>query len=347
MKPANPPPRGRTAANNPVNRFEPLHVELDRPDEAVATTLLRDATRRIITTNDSPDIPFTHSINPYRGCEHGCAYCYARPTHEYLGFSAGLDFETKIMVKTEAATLLRRELSAPAWQPTVLAMSGVTDAYQPAEATLGVTRGCLEVLAEFRNPVAIVTKNAMVTRDLDLLAELQRHHAVAVYLSITTLDAELCRSMEPRTSQPQRRLAALRQLADAGVRCGVMVAPIIPGLTDHEIPAILEAAAAAGATSAGRVVLRLPGAVADLFEHWLSRRSPARRRKVLEHLRAMRGGRRNDPTFGSRMRGTGPYADNIHAVFEAACRRAGLGRRESDLSTAAFRRPGQRDLPFN
>jgi DNA repair photolyase len=338
--------RGRGAAHNPPNRFERLHVEPDletlefedapRP----RTEFYRDATRRIISTNDSPDIGFTHSINPYRGCEHGCVYCYARPFHEYLGLSAGLDFETKIFVKDDAPALLRGELSAPRWKPTVVTMSGVTDPYQPVERRLRITRGCLEVLAEFRNPVAIITKNHLVTRDVDVLADLARDRAAAVYLSITTLDPELQRSMEPRTSAPARRLAALEALSAAGVPTGVMLAPIIPGLTDHEIPDILKAAANAGARSAGFVPLRLPYAVAELFESWLDARFPDRKEKVLGRVRGMRGGKLYDSRWGSRMRGEGEYAEQLRRLFEVARRKAGFPAERDPLSTAAFRRPG-------
>src|SRR6267142_3736453 len=263
----------RGAGGNPPNRFEKLHVETDDDydadqDPLPRTQFLKDNTSTIITYNDSPDVGFQASINPYRGCEHGCIYCYARPFHEYLGFSAGLDFESKFMVKEDAPELLRNELSSPKWQPQVIFLSGVTDCYQPVERKLKLTRRCLEVLAEFRNPVFIVTKNQLVTRDVDLLSELARHHAVGVLLSITTLDAGLRKVMEPRTSPPAARLAAIRELASAGIPVGVNVAPIIPGLTDHEIPAILKAAAEAGATSAGYTVVRLPHAVAPLFVKW-------------------------------------------------------------------------------
>src|SRR6516164_4617246 len=261
------PPRGRGAADNPANRFEAIHYEID-PDvdeserPAPTTQFLKDTSRSIIATNDSPDVGFSASINPYRGCEHGCAYCYARPTHEYLGFSAGLDFETKIMVKEDAARLLRRELSSPRWRPRAIAMSGVTDPYQPAERRFRLTRRCLEVLAEFRNPVGIVTKNRLVERDRDVLGDLARDRAAAVWLSVTTLDGSLAGKMEPRASQPAGRLAAITALADAGVPVGVLTAPVIPGLNDHELPAILTAARQAGARFAGYTMVRLPLGVA-------------------------------------------------------------------------------------
>ena len=267
--------------------------------------------------------------------------CYARPTHEYLGLSAGLDFESKVLVKEDAPDLLRKQLSLPRWEPKVLSMSGVTDPYQPVEGKLGITRGCLEVLAEFRNPVVIVTKNHLVTRDTDLLSELTGHDAAAVAVSLTTLDDDLRRVMEPRTSRPVRRLAAIGELADAGVPVGVMTAPVIPGLNDHELPNLLAAAAEAGATFAGYVPVRLPGAVAPLFEDWLGRHFPHRKEKVLNHIRSMRGGRLNDPNFGSRMKGGGVYAEHISRLFGVACRRAGIERgRFPKLSTASFRRDG-------
>ncbi len=265
--------------------------------------------------------------------------CYARPTHEYLGYSAGLDFETKIMVKEQAAALLRQELSDPKWRPQVLAMSGVTDPYQPIEREREITRRCLKVLAEFRNPVGIVTKNALVTRDIDLLSELAKYDAVAVFISVTTLDPALCGVLEPRTSRPAKRLEALRRLTDAGIPAAVMVAPVIPGLTDHEIPAIIAAAAKAGARRAGMVMLRLPHAVKDLFEAWLEHHVPEKKTKVLNRIRAIRGGRLNDPRFGSRMEGEGVFAEQIAALFRLACKKAGFSPDGPRLSTAHFRRP--------
>src|SRR5438046_3404770 len=273
------PIRGRGASWSPANRFERLHVDLtdmdvvdDDPDAEErprrATQYFRDATT-IITRNTSPDVGFETSLNPYRGCEHGCIYCYARPTHEYLGFSAGLDFESKIMVKTNAPQLLRAELESPRWRPQTLVMSGVTDPYQPVERKLRITRGCLEVLAQFRNPVAIITKNHLVTRDLDLLRELAAFNAVAVNVSVTSLDSNLQRVLEPRTTSPQGRLDAIERLRAAKIPVGVMVAPIIPGLTDHELPNILDACAKAGAQFAGYTIVRLPWSVAPLVGHWL------------------------------------------------------------------------------
>lgn len=336
--------RGRGAAHNPKNRFETLTVlpdpaARDPDDPGPATRFYRDRTRTIIARNDSPDIGFDASVNPYRGCEHGCIYCYARPTHEYAGFSAGLDFETKILVKANAATLLRSELSSPRWNPQILAMSGVTDPYQPAERRLRITRACLEVLAEFRNPVAIVTKNHLVTRDVDLLADLAVDSAAMVNVSITSLDTKLQRIMEPRTSIPARRLAAVESLASAGVPVRVLVAPIIPGLNDHEIPAIVKAAADAGARSISHTLIRLPHGVKDLFADWLERNYPERAAKVLSKIREMRGGRLNDPRFGARMRGEGEIAAQITALLDVAKKKAGVPDDIPPLSAASFRRP--------
>jgi DNA repair photolyase len=277
-------------------------------------------------------------VNPYRGCEHGCIYCFARPTHEYLGLSAGLDFESKIMVKTDAAKLLEEELSSSKWKPQVLVMSGVTDPYQPVERKLRITRGCLEVLAKFRNPLAIITKNRLVTRDVDLLGELARFDASAVNVSVTSLDPNLQRVLEPRTSSPSARLEAIATLRAAGIPVGVMVAPIIPGLTDHEVPRIVEACARAGAQFAGYTIVRLPWAIAPLFEHWLDEHFPEKKEKVLQRIRDIRGGTKlNDARWGTRTKGEGIFAEQIRSMFEVACRRAGIGAR-SALSTAAFRR---------
>ena len=338
-------PRGRGAPVSPAGRFERLRIEsLEPPPEKVATEFLRDASRTVIATNASPDVGFDASLNPYRGCEHGCAYCYARPTHEYLGFSAGLDFETRIMVKEDAAELLERQLAAPSWRPRVLGMSGVTDPYQPVERRLGITRACLEVLARCRNPVALVTKNALVRRDADHLAELARHGAVVVWISLTTLDVELARRLEPRCSAPPARLEAIGRLAELGIPVGALVAPVIPALTDHEIPALLEAAAAAGAGYCRYVMLRLPGAVAEIFPAWLDEHYPDRREKVLSRIRDLRGGRLNDSRFGSRGRGEGVFAKQVRDLFRAAARRHGLDGHGPELSTAAFRRPGGEQL---
>jgi DNA repair photolyase len=334
--------KGRGASWNPQNRFEKLEYirDEDAPldGEAPRTIYLRDPTRTIIATNDSPDVSFEASVNPYRGCEHGCIYCFARPTHEYLGFSAGLDFETRILVKEDAPTLLWEELNTKKWVPQVVAISGVTDPYQPIEKRLGITRGCISVLAEFRNPVVVLTKNHLVTRDVDLFAELARYDAARVFLSITTLDPSLARIMEPRTSTPELRLDALSTLAAAGVPVGVMVAPVIPAITDHELPAILTAARKAGAKWAGYVALRLPWTVAPIFERWLEEHFPDRKEKVLNRVRDLRGGKLYDPKWGVRARGTGIFADQMEALFDITCRRLGLNEENRTLSVEHFRR---------
>jgi len=340
--------RGRGAAEDPPNRFVPIEIVreewTDECDPGPKTQFLRDTSRSVIAYNQSPDVGFEASVNPYRGCEHGCVYCYARPFHEYLGFSAGLDFETRIMVKEDAPALLRRELMARGWKPQTLALSGVTDPYQPVEKRLRLTRGCLEALAEFRNPVCVITKNELVTRDVDLLDELASYDAAVVNVSITTLDAGLHRVLEPRTSSPARRLVAVRELSERGIPTGVLIAPSIPGLTDHEIPRIVEAAAEAGACTAGYVALRLPGAVAPLFESWLERHFPDRKTKVLNRVRDMHGGRLYDSEFGRRMRGSGTWAEQMRYLFDAAFKRAGL-RGFPTLTAEHFRKRGAATPP--
>src|SRR5437773_5045399 len=335
--------RGRGAASNPANRFGTLSYhssDWDEPEDPAPQTLfLKDDTRTIINYNDSPDVGFSASINPYRGCEHGCIYCFARPNHEYLGFSAGLDFESKILVKENAPDLLRRELLSPKWAPQVIAISGVTDAYQPIERRLQLTRRCLEVLVEFQNPVVIITKNELVTRDINLLGKLAGIDGALVFISVTSLDSELARELEPRASQPGRRLAAIEALSRAGIPTGALVAPVIPGLTDHEMPAIMSAVAAAGAVAAGYVPLQLPYGVASLFDEWLTLRRPLQKEKILNRIRDIRGGRLNDPNFTTRMQGSGPYAEHISELFEISCRKAGLNSSRPKLSARAFRRP--------
>lgn len=337
--------RGRGAGHNPSNRFDHLHLEPDPEEDSVPgkppMQFLRDGTETIITRNTSPDVGFTASLNPYRGCEHGCIYCYARPTHEYLGFSAGLDFESRIMVKENAPALLRRELSARKWQPEVLAMSGVTDPYQPVERKLQITRECLRVLEEFGNPISIITKNHLVTRDIDLLGAMSARQLAAVNLSVTSLNPKLTAILEPRTSRPELRLRAIQTLAEAGIPVNVMVAPIIPGLTDEEIPAILQAAATAGARTAAFTLVRLPYAVAPLFEDWLERHFPTRKKKILDRIRDIRGGKLNDPNFGSRMRGERIFAEQISQLFKVSARRAGLNQARPELRIDLFRVPGR------
>jgi DNA repair photolyase len=331
--------------SNPPNRFDRFHVEPDAepsPDDdarVVPTEYFRDTARSVISRNDSDDIPFSVSLNPYRGCEHGCIYCYARPYHEYLGYSAGLDFETKILVKEDAPDLLREELRAKRWRPEPLAMSGVTDAYQPVERRLGLTRRCLDVLAECRQPVSIITKSGLVAGDADLLPDLASVNAASVAFTITTLNEDLRRSLEPRASSAAVRLDAVTELARRGVPVGVMVSPVIPGLTDHEIPQILERAAAAGASWAACIMLRLAHGVGTLFDAWLVEHAPQRRARVLARIRNVRSGALNDPRPHSRMRGEGPMADIASRLFHANRERLGLAAHGPALSGAAFRRP--------
>jgi len=335
----------RGAAHNPANRFERLVVELDEPAERnPRTQFLRENARTIISRNDSPDIHFSASLNPYRGCEHGCSYCYARPYHEYLGFSSGLDFETRIVVKENAAAILRETLLSPKWKPEVLAMSAVTDCYQPVERGLRVTRDCLAVLAEFRNPVGIITKNHLVTRDIDLLSELAAHDACAVHVSVTTLDSELARRIEPRASLPAHRLDAISKLSAAGIPTAVVLAPIIPGLNDHEIPAILHAAREAGATRAAYTVLRLPHAVKEIFSSWLEEHVPGSREKILNRIRDLRGGDLNSSAFGERFRGTGFWAEQIRTLFRKSRDRENFSPTPFAYNAAAFRRPPEAQL---
>ena len=349
---AEPVQHGRGALSNESSRFdsarrirttdgwESAAVE-EGEDELppLRTTLTRDATRTILARNSSPDVPFDRSINPYRGCEHGCIYCFARPTHAYLGLSPGLDFETRLLFKPEAAKLLTEELVSPKYRPDVVAMGTNTDPYQPVERELKITRQILRVLSDFNNPVGIVTKNALVARDIDILGDMAKRNLAEVFLSITTLDRALARDMEPRASTPQRRLDAIRALADAGVPVGVMTAPMIPGLNDHEMEAILEAAQKAGATRAGFIVLRLPLEIKELFQEWLRQHRPDRAERVLSLIRQLRGGALNSAEFGQRMRGEGPIAQLLSARFSAATRRLGLNRVRYRLDTTRFSVP--------
>lgn len=338
--------RGRGVQLNTVNRFSELEVELD-PEEIsdedlrVRTRYLDDTSRSVISTNTSPDLGFDASLNPYRGCEHGCSYCFARPTHEYLGLSAGLDFERVIMVKRHAAALLEEQLRSPKWQPRVLMLSGVTDPYQPVERRLQITRSTLEVLARFKNPVSLITKNALVTRDIDLLAPMAAWGGTVVTLSITTLDEELRAKLEPRTATIAARFRAMRELAAAGIPVGVNMAPIIPGLTDHEISELLAAAADAGATHARYTLLRLPGAVTDLFTQWLASNVPLRKEKVLNRIREVHGGVLDDRRFGRRMKGSGTYATQVGDLFRLAKRRTGIPEHGTTLNASEFRVPGE------
>jgi DNA repair photolyase len=342
--------KGRGAAIQPNNPYLPVHVEPDleqvEADEEYLAQLGRppteyipDESQSIVAENDSPDVGFRYSVNPYRGCSHGCSYCYARPGHEYLGLSAGLDFETKIFVKYRAAELLREFLARPSWQPETIAFSGVTDCYQPAERQFRITRACVEVAAECRQPIGIITKNAMVVRDIDLLKRLAVHQAVRVSLSITTLDSKLARVMEPQTSSPEGRLRALRELTQAGIRTNVMVAPVIPGLTDSEMPAILTAAREAGAENAGYVMLKLATTVRPVFLDWLARNYPDKSERVQSLIRSVRGGKLNDSNFGSRQVGTGNMAELIADTFRIWCAKLGYSDDHPPLNCEAFEPP--------
>lgn len=344
--------RGRGAEHNPENRFDRFHVDVDedawidddpRPRK---TTFLRDDSQTILVPNKTEDLSFEYGLNPYRGCEHGCAYCYARTYHEYLGFSAGLDFESKIVVKADAAALLEKTLAKPTYKLGKIGMSGITDCYQPIERKLQITRGCLDVCARFRQPIALISKNALVTRDIDHLSELARHQATCVYLSVTTLDPKLARILEPRAASPRARLDAIRQLAEAGIPAGVSAAPMIPGLNDSELPAILAAAKEHGASFAAYTMVRLPGTVVDVFSAWLDRVMPDAKEKILGRIRSARNGKLNSSERGERMRGEGAAADQLRALFHVTCRRLQLSPRPPELSTDSFRRmtPGQGEL---
>ena len=340
--------KGRGSLSNPAGRFDRTGIEAvddgwvpEEAPESVATSVAPDRARGVISTNDSPDIGFDQSINPYRGCEHGCIYCYARPSHAYLGLSPGLDFETKLFYKQDAAKVLEAELSHPRYVCKPIMLGANTDPYQPVERRLQVTRSILAVLAKCRHPVSIVTKGVLVARDIDLLAELARQNLTSVVMSLTTLDVEVKRTLEPRAASPQARLKIMRQLAEAGVPTGVLVAPVIPAITDHETESILEAAKDAGARMAGYVLLRLPYEVKDLFREWLAQHYPERASHVMSLVRDARDGRDNDPNFGTRMRGTGPYAELLRNRFKLATRRLGLdSSRNVALETTHFRQPG-------
>ena len=344
--------KGRGSHIQPPNRFESV-VRIDDwdqldptdelPESGDETVYLADETQSIVSENNSPDLNFRYSINPYRGCAHGCAYCYARPTHEYLGFNAGIDFETKILVKYRAADLLRDWLARDSWVPEMICLSGNTDCYQPAERELQLTRGCLEIAAECNQPMGIITKNALVARDIDILARMAKTDTVRVAVSITSLDQSLTRILEPRTSSPQARLRAVRELSEAGISVHVMVAPIIPGLNDAEIPAILEAAKDAGACGANHILLRLPQTVQEVFLEWLHRCLPTQAEKIEGRIRATRGGDLNRSSFGERMRGEGLHAEQISQTFQLFARKCELDKRIPSMDTTVFRRPRNRN----
>ena len=347
--------KGRGSRSNPTNRFTTLEVGFD-PEfmdgneqfedyGSPNTTFLKDSSATIISTNSSPDVGFDASINPYRGCEHGCSYCYARPTHEYFGFSTGLDFETKILVKENAATLLKKELSKKSWAPQVVALSGVTDAYQPVERRLRITRSCIEVLSDHMNPLTIITKNALVTRDIDLLIPMAQQNACKIAISVTTLDEKLSGDLEPRASRPTARLEAIKRISDAGIPCGVLIAPVIPGLTEFEIPNILQGAADAGAQFAGYTVLRLPLGVGPIFDEWLINHRPGYREKIMNRLKSLRNGKVNSSKFGERMKSKGNFADEIRFLFQTGLKKSKLSHAWPKLSTEHFKRePNQLEL---
>ncbi|MDB5490667.1 MAG: repair photolyase [Micavibrio sp.] len=342
--------RGRGAVENPTGRFEQLDLTTDAETynalceaghedgkRQVKTQVFKDTSKTIVSTNDSPDVGMEATVNPYRGCEHGCIYCYARPGHEYLGLSAGLDFETKIFAKPDAAELLKQKLSLPSWQPRTVTLSGVTDCYQPIEKQLKITRGCMEVLRDFRNPAAIITKNHLVTRDIDIFKDMAAYNCIYISISVTTLDGSVSRKMEPRASQPSLRLKAIEAMAKEGIPVGIMIGPVVPGLTDHEIPSILKAVSDAGARSAHYTMVRLPYGVKDLFQTWAHENYPDRAERILNKIRSMRDGKLNDPEFGTRMRGVGVHADQIADMFSMYRKKYNLTRR-TRLSTEHFRR---------
>jgi DNA repair photolyase len=341
--------RGRGARSNPGHRYSEHDTSfVDDGWESLAalpplkTEIFVEQPKTIITRNDSPDISFDRSINPYRGCEHGCSYCYARPAHAYMGLSPGLDFESKLFIKPNAAALLREELTAPSYAPATIALGANTDPYQPIERQYRITRQVIEVLAEFRHPLGIVTKNALVTRDIDLLSPMAAEGLTKVALSVTTLDGRLARAMEPRASTPAKRLGAIEALSKAGIPTVVMMGPVIPGLNDHEIESILKAAAAAGAKEAGYTMLRLPFEVKGIFKDWLAKEYPERFQRVMAQLREVRGGKESDPNFGTRQTGTGPAAWMIGRRFQLACQRLGLNVSRRKLRTDLFARPVQK-----
>ncbi len=341
---------GRGASYNPASRFEVLHYaedpsELDDEElRKVTTQYLIDTSRTALARNSSPDVPFTFSLNPYRGCEHGCIYCYARPSHEYLGFSAGLDFETKIMVKQDAPKLLADAFESRSWEPQVVALSGNTDPYQPVERRLGLTRRCLEVFRDYGNPVAVITKNKLILRDLDLLADLAARNLVQATISITSLRRDLTRRMEPRTTTPESRFRIIEKLAAASIPVGVNIAPIIPGLTDEDMPGIIRRASEAGATRANYIVVRLPGPVRPLFLDWLRREFPHRADRVVGRIRELRAGNLTDPRFKTRHTGEGEWADVLNRLFSLSLKKYGMTHRRTRLSTEHFRRARERQL---
>lgn len=342
--------RGRGAEYNPGNRFEKFSLEDFKKDELdsfteeeelrkIPTQFFHDNSKSVIARNESYDVGFEYSFNPYRGCEHGCVYCYARPSHEFLGFSSGTDFESKIMIKKDAPALLEAEFSKKSYKPDFIMFSGNTDCYQPVERHLGITRETLKVCLKYRNPVSVITKNALILRDIDILADMAKLDLVSVSLSVTTLDKELARKMEPRTSSPERRLETIEKLTEMNIPVGVNISPVIPGLNDGEITSILKEASARGAVFAGHIMLRLPYAVKDLFQQWLKKEVPARESKILNKIMEMREGKLNDYRFGTRFSGKGELAEAIHSLFELSCRKYRLNEKEIILRKDLFRIP--------
>ncbi|MDW3192123.1 MAG: PA0069 family radical SAM protein [Cytophagales bacterium] len=344
--------KGKGAQINTFNRFDKHHLAYDHVEgldeqhlaDKPKTEIFYETPKKIISRNDSPDLPFDHSVNPYQGCEHGCIYCYARNSHEYWGFSAGLDFESKIIVKKDAPQLLEEAFLKKSWKPSKLMLSGNTDCYQPLEQRFELTRAILKVCLRYRNPVGIITKNALITRDIDILKELASHRLVHVYLSITTLDEKLRQLMEPRTASAVKKLRAIRQLTNEGIPVGIMNAPIIPGLNHHEIPKVLEAAAHAGAKSAGYTVVRLNGQIADLTRDWLFKNFPDRAQKVWNQVCELHGGNVNDSEFGRRQSGEGSYADIIKQLFKKSQKKYFEGRSMPKIDMDSFRRGGNYQL---
>ncbi len=348
--------RGRGAQFNPKNRFERLNIESFNDDEfdgfysenninrKVPTQYFKDNSKTVVSVNDSEDIDFNYSFNPYRGCEHGCIYCYARPSHEFLGFSSGLDFETKIMVKEDAHKLLEKELKKNSYKPDIIIFSGNTDCYQPIESKLNLTRKALEVCLKYRNPVGLITKNALVQRDIDILKEMSKEDLISVTITITSLDKSLISKMEPRTSIPTKRLETIRKLAENKIPVGVNVAPVIPGLNDKEIPSILKAASEMGAEYAGFILLRLPYTVKDILINWLINEFPQRANKIINRIKDIRGGKLNNSEFGKRFSGEGEYAETIKSLFLMSCKKYGLNKRDYRLSIEGFRKKANEQL---
>lgn len=345
--------RGRAAQSNPKNRFEKFSLENFKDDELdsfipeedneikIPTQFFVDESKSVIARNDSYDVGFEYSFNPYRGCEHGCIYCYARPSHEFLGFSSGTDFESKIMIKKDAPKLLEAEFKKKSYKPDFIMFSGNTDCYQPIERKLKITREALKVCLKYRNPVSIITKNDLIQRDIDILQELAKLNLVSVCLSITTLDRELARKMEPRTSSPDRRLQTIKRMAENNIPAGVNIAPVIPGLNDEEIPAILKEASLNGAIFAGHIILRLPFSVKDLFLQWLKKEFPGKETKIVNKIREMRDGKLNDPEFGTRFTGKGELAETIHSLFSLSCKKYGLNKNRIVLRKDLFLRESE------